>query len=39
VYGKDEKDDMSKEELAVLCDLARAFRAQLLAEARPKASE
>lgn len=34
VYGKDEKDDLSKAELAVLCNLARTLRDQLLARGR-----
>ncbi|MGA2498085.1 MAG: toxin [Tepidisphaeraceae bacterium] len=33
-YGKDEHDDMSKDELAALCQLARALRADLLTRAR-----
>lgn len=36
VYGKDEKDDMSADELAALCELARALRDQILAEVRAK---
>ena len=38
VYGKDEKDDLSRGELATLCALARTLRAQLLAESRRKSS-
>jgi hypothetical protein len=32
VYGKDEMDDMSKDDLALLCNLARSLRAELFAQ-------
>ncbi len=32
VYGKDEKDDLSKDELAALCGLARSLRSELLGQ-------
>lgn len=33
VYGKDEKDDLTKDEIKVLCDLARHLREELRAAA------
>jgi len=38
VYGKDEMDDMSKDDLALLCSLARSLRAQLSAEESRRSS-
>ena len=34
VYGKEEQDDLSKDELGTLCELARSLRAGLIARAR-----
>jgi hypothetical protein len=39
VYGKDEKDDLSKAELDMLCLLARAIRNEALANLRPRRAD